>query len=301
MLAMDGIFTNLKRSYASATILQKLIYINVGLFLLLRLLGEFLMLFDLYDMPCLLYLQLPSSLNLLLYRPWTLLTYMFTHFDFMHILFNMLWLYWFGRLFLNFFNERQLGGLYLLGGVAGALLFIFSYNIFPYFNDKVPSSYLMGASASVMAIVFAISFYRKDLEIDLLLIGRVKLIYLALFTLFLDLISMTSENAGGHIAHIGGALFGIWFATRMRKGKDLTRPINRLIDGLVNLGKRKPKMRVTYKRNETDYEYNARKNQEMAELDAILDKLKRSGYESLSAEEKKRLFSISKDSSKKNV
>ena len=301
MLAMDGIFTNLKRSYASATILQKLIYINVGLFLLLRLLGEFLMLFDLYDMPCLLYLQLPSSLNLLLYRPWTLLTYMFTHFDFMHILFNMLWLYWFGRLFLNFFNERQLGGLYLLGGVAGALLFIFSYNIFPYFNDKVPSSYLMGASASVMAIVFAISFYRKDLEIDLLLIGRVKLIYLALFTLFLDLISMTSENAGGHIAHIGGALFGIWFATRMRQGKDLTRPINRLIDGLVNLGKRKPKMRVTYKRNETDYEYNARKNQEMAELDAILDKLKRSGYESLSAEEKKRLFSISKDNSKKDV
>ena len=298
---MDGIFTNLKRSYASATILQKLIYINVGLFLLLRLLGEFLMLFDLYDMPCLLYLQLPSSLNLLLYRPWTLLTYMFTHFDFMHILFNMLWLYWFGRLFLNFFNERQLGGLYLLGGVAGALLFIFSYNIFPYFNDKVPSSYLMGASASVMAIVFAISFYRKDLEIDLLLIGRVKLIYLALFTLFLDLISMTSENAGGHIAHIGGALFGIWFATRMRQGKDLTRPINRLIDGLVNLGKRKPKMRVTYKRNETDYEYNARKNQEMAELDAILDKLKRSGYESLSAEEKKRLFSISKDNSKKDV
>ncbi len=298
---MDGIFTNLKRSYASATILQKLIYINVALFLLLRLLGVFLMLFDLYDMPCLLYLQLPSSLNLLLYRPWTLLTYMFTHFDFMHILFNMLWLYWFGRLFLNFFNERQLGGLYLLGGVAGALLFIFSYNIFPYFNDKVPSSYLMGASASVMAIVFAISFYRKDLEIDLLLIGRVKLIYLALFTLFLDLISMTSENAGGHIAHIGGALFGIWFATRMRQGKDLTRPINRLIDGLVNLGKRKPKMRVTYKRNETDYEYNARKNQEMAELDAILDKLKRSGYESLSAEEKKRLFSISKDNSKKDV
>lgn len=301
MLAMDGIFTNLKRSYASATILQKLIYINVALFLLLRLLGVFLMLFDLYDMPCLLYLQLPSSLNLLLYRPWTLLTYMFTHFDFMHILFNMLWLYWFGRLFLNFFNERQLGGLYLLGGVAGALLFIFSYNIFPYFNDKVPSSYLMGASASVMAIVFAISFYRKDLEIDLLLIGRVKLIYLALFTLFLDLISMTSENAGGHIAHIGGALFGIWFATCMRQGKDLTRPINRLIDGLVNLGKRKPKMRVTYKRNETDYEYNARKNQEMAELDAILDKLKRSGYESLSAEEKKRLFSISKDNSKKDV
>ena len=152
----------------------------------------------------------------------------------------------------------------------------------------------MGASASVMAIVFAVSFYRKDLEINLFLIGRIKLIYLAIFTLVIDLLAMTSDNAGGHIAHIGGALFGMWFASRIRNGKDLTAPMNRLIDWFVNLGKRKPKMRVTYKRNETDYEYNARKHQESVELDTILDKLKRSGYESLSAEEKKRLFDASK-------
>ena len=150
----------------------------------------------------------------------------------------------------------------------------------------------MGASASVMAIVFAVSFYRKDLEINLFLIGRIKLIYLAIFTLVIDLLAMTSDNAGGHIAHIGGALFGMWFASRIRNGKDLTAPMNRLIDWFVNLGK--PKMRVTYKRNETDYEYNARKHQESVDLDTILDKLKRSGYESLSAEEKKRLFDASK-------
>ena len=106
--------------------------------------------------------------------------------------------------------------------------------------------------------------------------------------------AITSTNAGGHIAHIGGALFGMWFASRIRNGKDLTAPMNRLIDWFVNLGKRKPKMRVTYKRNETDYEYNARKHQESVDLDTILDKLKRSGYESLSAEEKKRLFDASK-------
>jgi hypothetical protein len=219
---------------------------------------------------------------------------MFTHFDFLHILFNMLWLYWFGGLFLTFFSERQLGGLYLLGGIAGAVLFLVAYNIFPYFRTVAAYSYLMGASASVMAIVFAVSFYRKDLEIGLFLIGRIKLIYLALFTFVIDLLAITSTNAGGHIAHIGGALFGIWFATRIKEGKDLTAPMNRLLDWVVNQGKRKPKMRVTYKRPETDYEYNARKHRETVDLDAILDKLKRSGYESLSAEEKKKLFDASK-------
>ena len=277
MQTMDGIFTNLKRMFQSGNILSKLIYINVGLFILIRLASVLFMLFNVQGVPFLQYLQLPASPELLL-----------------HILFNMLWLYWFGGLFLNFFSERQLGGLYILGGLAGAVLFVLAYNIFPYFQNVASFSYLMGASASVMAIVFAVSFYRKDLEINLFLIGRIKLIYLAIFTLVIDLLAMTSDNAGGHIAHIGGALFGMWFASRIRNGKDLTAPMNRLIDWFVNLGKRKPKMRVTYKRNETDYEYNARKHQESVDLDTILDKLKRSGYESLSAEEKKRLFDASK-------
>ena len=294
MQTMDGIFTNLKRTFQSGNILSKLIYINVGLFILIRLASVLFMLFNVQGVPFLQYLQLPASPELLLFRPWTLFTYMFTHFDFLHILFNMLWLYWFGGLFLNFFNERQLGGLYILGGLAGAILFVLAYNIFPYFQNVVSFSYLMGASASVMAIVFAVSFYRKDLEINLFLIGRIKLIYLAIFTLVIDLLAMTSDNAGGHIAHIGGALFGIWFAARIKEGKDLTAPMNRLLDWVVNLGKRKPKMRVTYKRPETDYEYNARKHRETVDLDAILDKLKRSGYESLSAEEKKKLFDASK-------
>ena len=294
MQTMESIFTNLKNTFRAGNILAKLIYINVGLFILIRLMGVIFLLFNIPGISFLQYLQMPSSPELLLYRPWTVITYMFTHFDFLHILFNMLWLYWFGGLFLNFFSERQLGGLYLLGGIAGAVLFMLAYNIFPYFQTVASSSYLMGASASVMAIVFAVSFYRKDLEINLFLIGRVKLIYLALFTLVIDLLAITSDNAGGHIAHIGGALFGIWFAMRIKKGKDLTAPMNRLLDWVVNLGKRKPKMKVTYKRAETDYEYNARKNRESADLDAILDKLKRSGYESLSADEKRQLFDASK-------
>lgn len=292
---MDGIITNLKRSFQAGNILKKLIFINIAVFVLIRLLGILLLLFNLQDFPILLYLQLPASPIALLSRPWTLFTYMFTHFELLHILFNMLWLYWFGELFLQVFNERQLGGLYVLGGLAGALFFVASYNLFPYFQEVASFSFLMGASASVMAIVFAISFYRKEIEINLLFIGRIKLIYLALFTFVIDLLAMTSDNAGGHIAHIGGALFGIWFASRYAQGKDLTAPINRLIDKLVNLGKRKPKMSVTYGgRSNNDWEYNARKQQQAANIDAILDKLKRSGYGSLSADEKKQLFDASK-------
>lgn len=291
---MDGIFTNLKQTFRSGNILAKLIYINIGLFLLIRLTDVLFLLFNLSDISLLSFLQLPSSAELLLFKPWTLFSYMFTHYDFLHILFNMLWLYWFGGLFLQFFNERQLGGLYVLGGIAGGLLFMVAYNIFPYFSTVSANSFLMGASASVMAIVFAVSFYRKEYEIHLLLIGRIQLIYLALFTLILDLLAITSTNAGGHIAHIGGALLGIGFASLIQSGKDMTTPVNRFIDWIVNWGKPKPKMRVTYKRKETDQEYNARKHQESQDLDAILDKLKRSGYDSLSAEEKKKLFDASK-------
>ncbi len=291
---MGSIISNIQQRFNSGSILAKLIYINVGLFLLIRLTAIVLMLFNMSGFPYLQYLQMPSSPELLLYRPWTVITYMFTHYDFLHILFNMLWLYWFGGLFLQFFNERQLGGLYVIGGIAGGLLFMLAYNIFPYFRNAAPCSFLMGASASVMAIVFAVSFYQKDMEINLFLLGRMKLIYLALLSFIIDLLAMTSANAGGHIAHIGGALLGIWFASLIKRGKDMTSPINWVIDRLVNLGKRKPKMRVTYYKPETDYEYNARKHQEEVDIDTILDKLKRSGYESLSSEEKKRLFDASR-------
>ncbi|MDL2310095.1 rhomboid family intramembrane serine protease, partial [Parabacteroides sp. OttesenSCG-928-B22] len=189
---MDDIFTKMKQMFRSGNILMKLIYINVGLFLVIRLAVIFFMLFNIDGTILLNYLQMPSSFALLLVRPWTLFTYMFTHYDFLHILFNMLWLYWFGVIFLQFFNERQLGGMYVLGGIAGALFFLLAYNIFPYFRPMANNSFLMGASASVMAIVFAVSFYRKEYEINLLLIGRVKLIWLALFSLILDLLAITS-------------------------------------------------------------------------------------------------------------
>ena len=292
---MATLFTEIKRRFNAGTIAAKYIYINFGVFILIRLYMIVCRLF-MTEATFINYLEMPSDPALLMYRPWTIITYMFVHLDFLHIIFNMLWLYWFGKIFLQFFTGRQLGGLYVLGGVAGGAFFWLAYNTFPYLKQMAASSFLVGASASVMAIVFAVSFYRKNYAINLLLIGQIKLIYLALAVLLIDILAITSENAGGHIAHIGGALLGILFAFQYQKGKDFTGAINRLIDRSVNLFRRKPTFK-TYRTNKTnhphaesDAAYLRRKSEENRMIDAILDKLKRSGYESLSPDEKKKLF-----------
>ena len=288
-------FTKIRKLFSQGSILTKIIYINVGIFILIRLIIVVCTLFQAGDANFVQYLQMHSSWSLLFYRPWTVITYMFVHIDLLHILLNMLWLYWFGRIFLLFFNERQCGGLYITGGIFGAVFFLIAYNLFPYFRNVVGFSFLIGASASVMAIVFAVSFYQKNYEINLLFLGRIKLIYLAMFALIIDMLSVVSENAGGHIAHIGGALFGFLFATQLQRGKDLTVSVNRLIDRIVSWGKRRPaRMKVTYRKQETDAEYNMRKRKEADMLDEILDKLKKTGYQSLSSDEKKTLFEASK-------
>ncbi|MDR2472338.1 MAG: rhomboid family intramembrane serine protease [Tannerella sp.] len=321
---MADIFTEIGNRYRKGSMLHKFIYINAAVFIIMKLAVIVAQLMMTDEPRFVVWLEMPSSLSLLQYRPWTILTYMFLHVEFFHILFNMLWLWWFGRIFMQFFTGKQLGGLYILGGLAGAGAFLLAYNLLPYFRHEVDFGFLLGASGAVMAIVFAVSFYRKDYEINLLFLGRIKLIWLAIAVLLLDLLQITSSNAGGHIAHIGGALFGIIFATQYSKGKDITKFINRLIDDAVNLFSGKPRFKVyrggssgsgssgsgsgsgsgakksrkntaeESRRPETDAEYHTRRNEENRIIDEILDKLKRSGYESLSKEEKQRLFDASK-------
>jgi membrane associated rhomboid family serine protease len=302
---MGDIFSEINRRFNAGTVLARFIYINVGVFLVMRLLTVILRLF-MVDVSFFEYLHVPSSWTMLLYRPWTIFTYMFVHLNFLHLFFNMLWLYWFGKLFLRFFYGRRMGVLYVLGGFAGGLMFVVAYNLFPFFKQQADYGFLAGASASVMAIVFAVSFYQKDYMIQLFLLGRVKLIYLAIGVLLLDLIAITSDNAGGHIAHIGGALLGICYAGLYEKRIDLTFYKKRMIGFFT----RKPSFKVHRERvdkqspyhggqqyggrPETDDEYLRRKNEENRIIDDILDKLKHSGYESLSAEEKKQLFNASK-------
>jgi membrane associated rhomboid family serine protease len=245
------------------------------------------------------FLQLPAYLPKFLVQPWTLFTYMFLHAGALHLLFNMLWLYWFGQLFLSFFSARHFRGLYLLGGLCGGLLYMLAYNVFPYFSPYIYGSYLLGASASVLAIVVATAVREPEYRVNFMFIGAVRLKYVALFMVVTDLLFVTSGNGGGHIAHLGGALAGWWFAKSLQKGHDITRWINQVFDwfsGGIKISRpaKKPKMKVNRGGKADDYDYNARKKQQSEEIDRILDKLKQSGYASLTTEEKKRLFDASK-------
>jgi membrane associated rhomboid family serine protease len=301
---MGDIITDLRQTFKRGSIVTQLLFINVGVFVATSLLSVFFMLFNRNADPILLLFELPASVTRFLHQPWSLITYMFMHADVLHILFNMLCLYWFGTIALYFFTNKHLRGIYALGGICGGLLYILSYNTFPYFAEIVlKSPSLVGASASILAIVMATAYREPNYPVRLLLIGTVRLKYLALFVVLIDLMFLKSNNAGGHIAHLGGALAGLWFAASLRKGTDITAWINSISDGIAwifnkKTWRRKPKMKVHYgggrTMREKDYDYNAQKKARSDEIDRILDKLKKSGYESLTTEEKKSLFDASK-------
>ena len=298
---MAGIFDDLKHTFQQGNIVVRLIYINVAAFILCTLVSVVLSLFGISSAEVLRALYLPADLLQLLRRPWTLITYMFMHAGIWHLLCNMLWLYWFGKLFLYFFSSKHLRGLYVVGGLLGGLLYIIAYNVFPIFESQLYSATLVGASASVLAIAIATAVREPEYQINLMLIGPVKLKYFALFIVLFDALYVGSNNAGGHIAHLGGALAGWWFAKGISSGYDITQWANICIDGIGALFSkrerklRKPKMKVHTTNSRTaDYEYNARKKEQSDEVDKILEKLKKSGYASLSDEEKRRLFEASK-------
>lgn len=298
---MGHIISDLKENFKRGNIYIQLIYINAGVFIFTSLLLILLKLFNRSGENILLYVEMPASLQNLLHQPWSIFTYMFMHADFLHILFNMLWLYWFGQLFLYFFSAKHLRGLYVLGGICGGALYMISFNLFPYFSGVVDYSYMLGASASVLAIVVATAYKQPDYQVRLFLFGTVRLKYIALFMILSDLLFITSDNGGGHIAHLGGALAGLWFGASLNKGHDVTSWINAILDWFVSLfsgkplSRKKPKMSVhTGGKRDKDYDYNAKKKAQNDEVDRILDKLKKSGYESLTTEEKKSLFDASK-------
>jgi len=224
--------------------------------------------------------------------PWTLLTYMFFHIDIWHILFNMLWFYWFGKIFLDYLSGKKLLLVYILGGISGGLLYILTFNVFPVFSSMLPKSYALGASAAVMAVVTAISFYVPNYSLNLLFIGKVKIIYLAIILFIFDFFMIPAGNSGGHLAHIGGALFGFLYIQFLPAGK---------IKFFNNLFTRKRKQYSAYStggtsRPLTDEDYNLQKAERQKHTDEILEKISKGGYDSLSKEEKEFLF---KSSSKK--
>ena len=273
--------------------LMRIIYINIAIFVLLHLVAFVGVIMNVPAQGMIQWLQVPSNLSQLLYAPWTLITYMFTHYDLLHILFNMLWLYWMGRIFLEYFTPKRLSALYLLGGLGGALLYLLAMNLLPHFIGS--NAYLMGASASVIAIVVAVAIWAPDYKIGLLFIGEVSLKWVAIITIGIDLLSVDAGNAGGHIAHLGGAAVGAVYATALRRGTDITRPLNATLDWLASLFSRRDKgIGAPVGGTAYNSQHQATDEPTEAQIDAILDKIKRSGYTSLTDKERDLLFRASR-------
>lgn len=294
-----GIWDDIKLTFRNGNNLNRLIYINIAVFVIITIVAGIGFLLNNQEISgkALDLFSVPASFSALLARPWTLITYMFTHKDVLHILFNMLWLYWFGRIFLEYLDERKLVAVYLLGGISGALVYILSFNIFPAFKNIVTESVAIGASASVMAIVIAIAAYVPDYTVQLFIFGRIKIKYMALAIFVLTSIMDFSVNSGGKLAHIGGAFFGYFYTINLKHGYDIGKGLNRIIDFFVTIFKPRKKLKVTHKKVATEYEYNKIKAEHQKLINSILEKISKGGYDSLTKEEKETLFN---ESQKKN-
>lgn len=289
----------LKNLFTRNKVFSGLILANTGIWLLVKAVQVVFFLFnrpgrEAADNWILNFLALPASLPGFLSEPWTLFTYMFLHIGFFHILFNLLWLYWFGKIFLEFLSSRKLLLTYILGGISGGICYMLAFNLFPVFRDLLPVSRALGASASVMAVVTAISFYVPNYSIQLLFIGRVRIIYLVIVLFIFDFFAIPSCNSGGHIAHIGGALFGFLYAVLLLKGKLNFRfggfSVPDAFKKFFSSGKTGRSSTPYSGRPKSDEDYNAEKAADQRRTDEILEKISRGGYDSLTREEKDFLF-----------
>ena len=284
-------FNDLKHRYQKASPLFKLIYINVAVFVLVQIVHTSSFLFQNSSIDIIALLGVPSKPLDLVFKPWSIITYMFTHTGLMHILFNLMWLYFAGQIFLQYFTAKKLFNIYLLGGVVGAATYLIAYNLFPAFAGQ--DSQLIGASASVLAILFAVAAYVPNYKVNLIWIGAIHIKYLAIVTIFIDIISIPKGNAGGHIAHLGGAFIGLLFIQQWKKGKDITEALEMLIQQFLGLF-RKKRLKTVHKRPQSDDEYKSESINRSVNIDVILDKIAKSGYDSLNDKEKEYLFKNSK-------
>lgn len=300
-----------KYSFRSGNVTNQLIVVNVAIFLVVLLplmVLQFISNIDVYT-TVLNFLGVPYSFGDLLYKPFTFITYMFVHDGPFHLLFNMLVLYWFGMILTDLIGQRRILPVYLLGGIAAAIFSLaVSHSIALTGNSAAQWSYVVGASGAVMAIMFAAATLAPNYKVGLLFFGPVAIKYIALFYLVIDLFFL-ADNTGGRLAHIGGAIFGALYIVSLRRGVDLGKPITQFFDWVKNLGTPKPKMQAnrqkqtvntytqansTNTRRTVDFT-NLSPSERQQRIDSILDKISRSGYDSLTKEEKDILFKASKD------
>ncbi len=301
---MTGIFDDFRNAFRKPNNgLLQIIFINIIVFLVLILSKVVLTLtgFSGFYETFVSKISIPSSLNKFLFQPWSIFTYFFAHTDFFHILFNMLFLYWFGGLVHEYLGNKRLVNVYILGGIIGGLLFMIAYNLIPYFKPLIDNSLMLGASGAAFAVVVAAATLLPNYTFMLLFIGPVRIKYIALFYIIVSFASTVGTNAGGNIAHLGGALIGYIYVKQLQKGVDLGSPISAVFDFIRSLFvevPQKPQMKVTHRSyTNVGYKQTAHFTADDApnenEVDELLDKISKSGYESLTKDEKLKLFKAS--------
>lgn len=288
-----SILEELKFKFQQGNAIIRIIMVNVAVFIVFGVLNSLLGLFNSNGIIKLVldWLVLPASFTRYIYQPWSLLTYTFLHEGFLHILFNMLWFYWIGQLLQQYLGNPKTYQAYFMGAIAGGLVYMISYHVFPYLIPSLEFSTARGASAGVLSVVFATATLLPEYELSLFLIGSVRLKYIALFTLLLDLISIPYDNPGGHIAHIGGAAFGYFYIKQIYANNFLSG----FFDWIENLFKPKEKSNLKIHHRSGYMKVNSNEKPTQAEVDRILEKINQKGLSYLSDKERDILRNFGKD------
>jgi membrane associated rhomboid family serine protease len=281
----------------SGNVLNKLLIINIAVFVLTGIINVTERLFDLPGAVSAFisyYFSLSSRPVLLLYHPWTLISYQFMHAGLGHIFFNMLVLLFAGRIFREFLGDKKLLSVYILGGIAGGLMYVLAWNIFPFFKGF---SLLVGASASILAVLTAAATLVPNYTVSLILIGPIRLVYIVVVLLLIYVLSLAGGNGGGEFAHLGGALWGYIYIKSLQNGTDLGKWFSTLLEKIQSIFKPKPSVRIRHYNENNKIQERADKRTRVSqeEVDAILEKINKSGYDSLSQHEKDTLFRASKE------
>jgi len=279
---------NIKQKYLTGNIVEKIIFINIAVFIFTYLLNTLSFLLEMDGNFIINWFALRPHFDTLLFKPWTIFSYGFLQSGFFHILLNLLFLYYFGNLFLDFFSRKQFLAYYFLGIISGGLIYILSYNYLPAL--KTQETLLVGASAGVTAILIGIASHIPNYSLRFQFIGNIKLLYIAIAFVALDIIQIPNGNAGGHLAHLGGALVGFLLTRYFQQGTGFIQWLENLF-----LRKEQKPLKTVYKsKKSTGTNERNPKNQQI-KIDRILDKISKSGYETLTKEEKDFLFKVGKN------
>ena len=288
----------INRKLINFSIFEKYIVLNCVIFAIISITNALYFLFtDSYLVFFRNYMSLPDDIGSFIFKPWTILTYFFTHFSFGHLLGNIIALYFFGRIFLLFYGKKQFIKHYILGGLFAGIVFIISYNIFPALIKK--TTFLVGASASIFSILFGATATSPNYTFNLFGMFRIPLWVISSLYTLLFISTLPYANTGGELAHLGGGVFGYFYALQLKKGKDIGEGFERAIDTIVGWFQPKSNLRTVHRTSnkkayagKTKDEFNTYNDQK--KIDLILDKISKSGYESLTSQEKEFLFKAGK-------